>query len=50
MGLFGKSKDDKKLDLHNKGVTLLELERYDEAIACYDEALRLDPEDADVSK
>ena len=29
---------------YNKGIALLRLERYEEAIACFDEAIRLDPE------
>mgnify|MGYP006424353483 CR=1 FL=1 len=42
MGRF----DDKEkaLDLNEKGIDLYELERYEEAIACFDEAIRLDPE------
>ena len=47
MGLFGKSKDDKKLDLHNKGESLLKLERYEEALPYFRKALELDPEHTD---
>ena len=46
MGRF----DDKEkaLDLNEKGIDLYELERHEEAIACFDEAIRLDPELSDV--
>ena len=46
MGRF----DDKEkaLDLNEKGVELSELERYEEAIACYDKAISLDPELSDA--
>ena len=46
MGRF----DDKEkaLDLNEKGIDLYELERHEEAIACFDEAIRLDPELSDA--
>ena len=43
MGLFGKSNDDKKLDLFNKGLSLIKLEKYPEAAKYYNEALKIDP-------
>ena len=43
MGLFGKSNDDKKLDLFNKGLSLIKLEKYPEAGKYYNEALKIDP-------
>jgi tetratricopeptide (TPR) repeat protein len=30
----------------NKGMTLSELEKYNDAIKCFDEAIRIDPEDS----
>ena len=33
---------------YNKGNSLDSLEKYEEAIACYDEAIKLNPEDSDV--
>jgi tetratricopeptide (TPR) repeat protein len=32
--------------LYNKGSSLDSLERYDESIACYDEVIKLNPEDS----
>ena len=41
-----KSKDNQEaLDHNEQGYALYELEKYDEAIACYDEAIKLDPKD-----
>jgi tetratricopeptide (TPR) repeat protein len=34
--------------LCNKGVVLRVLERYEEAIRCYDKALEIDPKNADA--
>ena len=39
---------EKALDLHEKGIDLCELERYEEAIACFDAAIRLDPRLSDA--
>ena len=54
MGLlgFGKSNDGRKQDSpikntnwHNEGESLVKLEKYEEAISCYDKIIRLDPQD-----
>ena len=33
---------------HSKGMSLHNLERYEEAIACYNEAIKIDPKEADT--
>ena len=46
MGLFGRKKDNDKdyEEWLNKCFSLFKLERYEEAIACFNEAIRLDSE------
>ena len=50
MGLFGRKKyNDEDSDVWiNKGISLAQLERYEESIACFDEAIRLNPEESMV--
>ena len=43
MGLFGKSKEKKSKKLFEKGGKLWEQEKYEEAIACFDEAFQINP-------
>ena len=47
MGLFGRKKknEQRASDLDDKYESLHSLEQYEEAIACYDEATRLDPDE-----
>ena len=54
MGLlgFGKSNDGRKQDSpikntnwHNEGESLVKLEKYEEAISCYDRVIKINPED-----
>ena len=46
MGIFSRrNKDDDYVAWYNKGNSLAQLERHEEAIGCYDEAIRLNPED-----
>ena len=45
MGIFSRrNKDDDSAAWHNKGNSLADLKRYEEAIGCYDKAIRLNPE------
>ena len=47
MGLFGKSKDEKAEDQFIKGNYLKLCQKYDEAIECYEKAIKLKPQNAD---
>ena len=47
MGLFGKSNDDKKLDLFNKGLSLIKLEKYAESLTYFNEVIKIDPNHVD---
>ena len=45
MGIFSRrNKDDDYNAWFNKGNSLSQLERHEEAIGCYDKAIRIDPE------
>ena len=49
MGIFSRrNKDDDSAAWHNKGNSLADLKRYEEAIGCYDKAIRIDPENYDA--
>ena len=42
MELFGKSKNDKKLDLFNKVLSLIKLEKYAESFTYFNEVIKID--------
>ena len=45
MGIFSRrNKDDDYVAWNNKGYALAELGQHEEAIECYDKAIRIDPE------
>ena len=49
MGIFSRrNKDDDSDAWFNKGNSLVKLERHEEAIECFDKAIRLNPEDYDA--
>ena len=49
MGIFSRrNKDDDYNAWNNKGNALLIQKRYEEAIGCYDKAIRIDPENYNV--
>ena len=47
MELFGKSKNDKKLDLFNKGQSLIKLEKYAESLTYFNEVIKINPNHVD---
>ena len=47
MELFGKSKNDKKLELFNKGLSLIKLEKYVESLTYFNEVIKIDPNHVD---
>jgi tetratricopeptide (TPR) repeat protein len=46
MGLFSRKKKEDPTMWIDKGISLFELDKFDEAIACYDKALEIDPKNA----
>ena len=51
MGIFSRrNKDDDYVAWVAKGNSLARLERHEEAIECYDKAIRLNPENSDTQQ